>query len=180
MMLSFGIAVVLGALALGRASRGTGPTTSATAAASSEAVPTAPATAAAAVRGKATPTMLAAAAVGVGCDVWWQDYAPRAATSAATPTTPEVEPFRSVRYVMSMTEDELRVLLRSRGLQTGGSKQCLGERLARKVAAKADQVEFLKFLTVAEMKVLLRSRGLRAGGVKQVLSERLAQCLAVV
>ena len=81
---------------------------------------------------------------------------------------------------MALTEDELRMLLRSRGLQTGGGKQCLGERLAQKVAGKTGQVECLKFLTVDEMKVLLRSRGLRTGGVKQMLGERLAQCLAVV
>ena len=46
---------------------------------------------------------------------------------------------------MFMTVDELRVLLRSRGLQTSGSKQCLGERLAQHAAAKSDKVESLKF-----------------------------------
>jgi hypothetical protein len=74
-----------------------------------------------------------------------------------------------------MNDDELRLLLRSRRLQTNGSSQDLGERLARHVAARSNQVEFLMFLGVDEMKVLLRARGLCVSGLKQALSKRLAE-----
>jgi hypothetical protein len=108
-----------------------------------------------------------------------------AATSAAAgrkrsaadspPPTLEVDIVRSVGFLEFMTEDELRLLLRSRRLRADGSRESLGRRLARHAADRPCQVEFLKFLTVDEMKVLLRARGLRVGGVKQVLSERLAR-----
>lgn len=81
---------------------------------------------------------------------------------------------RTAKFLEFMLGDEVRMLLRSRRLQTSGSTQMLRERLASGVAATAGQAEFLKFMNVDEMHVLLRSRGLRVSGLKQDLSERLA------
>ena len=79
-----------------------------------------------------------------------------------------------------MTMDEKTVLLRSRGLPTGGDKQALSERLSRRAVLQGSQAQFLGLLTIDEMKVLLRSRGQLVGGNKKTLSERLARCAAAV
>ena len=83
-------------------------------------------------------------------------------------------------FLSFMTMDELRVLLRFRGLRTGGGKQALSERLSRRAVLRGSQAQFLGFLTVGETKVLLRSRGLLVGGNKTTLSERLERCAAAV
>jgi hypothetical protein len=78
------------------------------------------------------------------------------------------------RFLESLDGGELRMLLRARRLETGGSAQTLIDRLAAH-AATVGQDERLKFMTVDELKALLRRRGLRVGGLKQELCDRLLQ-----
>jgi len=94
---------------------------------------------------------------------------------AAAPTAKEkTEREREAGFLLFLDADELRVLLRARGLRPDGAKHVLCDRLAQHVS-RTSQAEFLKLLTVDEMKVLLRARRLRTTGLKHDLSERLAQ-----
>ena len=101
---------------------------------------------------------------------------------AATSTAAAFGILHAVLYLSFLTAEELRLLLRSRGLLTSGDKQALSERLARSQPShwQGTQAEFLGFMTMDEMKVLLRSRGQLVGGNKQALSTRLSLCAAAV
>ena len=102
------------------------------------------------------------------------------AAAATSTTSAPFDILQAVMFLSFMTMDELRVLLRSRGLPTGGDKQALSERFSRRAVLRWGQVQFLGFLTVGETKVLLRSRGQLVGGNKTTLSERLERCAAAV
>ena len=102
------------------------------------------------------------------------------AAAATSTTSAPFDILQAVMFLSFMTMDELRVLLRSRGLPTGGDKQALSERSSRRAVLRGSQVQFLGFLTVDEMKVLLRSRGQLVSGNKTTLSQRLERCAAAV